>query len=107
MTRIGESLDLPSGLRLDNRLAKAAMTEGLADPWNRATAAHARLYRRWAAGGAVLEGTRVRSEVCDRSGRPCGAAPPRSRHRPPGLVPIPGPPPSRVRASGHGCSRSP
>ncbi|MEL7487871.1 MAG: NADH:flavin oxidoreductase, partial [Pseudomonadota bacterium] len=47
-------LTLPCGARLKNRIAKAAMTEGLADPLNRATARHATLYRRWAEGGAGL-----------------------------------------------------
>lgn len=41
-------LILPCGARLTNRLAKAAMTEGLADSMNRATAEHQHLYRRWA-----------------------------------------------------------
>jgi 2,4-dienoyl-CoA reductase-like NADH-dependent reductase (Old Yellow Enzyme family) len=45
---------LPCGALLKNRLAKSAMTEGLADSRNRATARHARLYRRWAEGGAGL-----------------------------------------------------
>lgn len=45
---------LPCGVVLKNRLAKAAMTEGLADPRNSATAHHARLYRRWAEGGAGM-----------------------------------------------------
>jgi 2,4-dienoyl-CoA reductase-like NADH-dependent reductase (Old Yellow Enzyme family) len=39
---------------LPNRLAKAAMTEGLADPWLRATPALERLYRTWSEGGAGL-----------------------------------------------------
>ncbi|SLN69334.1 NADH:flavin oxidoreductase/NADH oxidase family protein [Oceanibacterium hippocampi] len=47
-------LDLPCGAVLPNRLCKAALTEGLADPRNRATAAHERLYRRWSEGGAGL-----------------------------------------------------
>lgn len=49
-----EALVLPCGARLNNRLAKAAMTEGLADPMNRATAQHQHLYRRWAANGFGL-----------------------------------------------------
>lgn len=49
-----KSLTLPSGGKLKNRIAKAAMTEGLADAWNRATQRHATLYRRWAEGGAGL-----------------------------------------------------
>jgi 2,4-dienoyl-CoA reductase-like NADH-dependent reductase (Old Yellow Enzyme family) len=47
-------LALRCGATLPNRLAKAAMTEGLADPSLRATAAHERLYRRWSEGGAGL-----------------------------------------------------
>jgi 2,4-dienoyl-CoA reductase-like NADH-dependent reductase (Old Yellow Enzyme family) len=51
---IASPLALPCGARLPNRLAKAAMTEGLADPQLRATARHATLYRRWSEGGAGL-----------------------------------------------------
>jgi 2,4-dienoyl-CoA reductase-like NADH-dependent reductase (Old Yellow Enzyme family) len=47
-----QPLHLPCGVELPNRLAKAAMTEGLADTHNRATARHERLYRLWSAGGA-------------------------------------------------------
>lgn len=49
-----EALVLPCGARLNNRLAKAAMTEGLADAMNRATAQHQHLYRRWAENGFGL-----------------------------------------------------
>jgi len=49
-----EPLRLPCGQTLPNRLAKAAMTEGLADPKNRATERHVRLYKRWAEGGLGL-----------------------------------------------------
>ena len=51
---IADSLTLPCGAVLPNRLAKAAMTEGLADPQGRATAELARLYGIWADGGAGL-----------------------------------------------------
>lgn len=51
---IAEPLRLPCGAVLPNRLCKAAMTEGLADPYLRATARHQRLYRTWAEGGAGL-----------------------------------------------------
>ncbi|NWH08985.1 MAG: NADH:flavin oxidoreductase/NADH oxidase family protein [Alphaproteobacteria bacterium] len=51
---LSEPLRLPCGATLKNRIAKGAMTEGLADPHNRATARHQRLYRRWAEGGAGL-----------------------------------------------------
>lgn len=47
-------LVLPCGAVLKNRIAKAPMTEGLADGMNRATERHVRLYRRWAEGGAGL-----------------------------------------------------
>ena len=39
---------------LPNRLGKAAMTEGLADPMLRPTARHQRIYRRWSEGGTGL-----------------------------------------------------
>lgn len=52
--QLSDSLTLPCGAVLSNRLAKAAMTEGLADACNRATARHVTLYRRWAEGGAGL-----------------------------------------------------
>lgn len=49
-----QPLTLPCGVVLKNRLAKAALTEGLADAANNPTAAHSRLYARWAQGGAGL-----------------------------------------------------
>jgi 2,4-dienoyl-CoA reductase-like NADH-dependent reductase (Old Yellow Enzyme family) len=45
---------LPSGLRLPNRLVKAAMTESLAADDGRPTEALERLYARWARGGAAM-----------------------------------------------------
>ncbi len=54
MTDISSELTLPCGIRLKNRIAKAALTEGLSDGMNRATLAHQRLYRAWAQGGAGL-----------------------------------------------------
>jgi 2,4-dienoyl-CoA reductase-like NADH-dependent reductase (Old Yellow Enzyme family) len=51
---LDQSLTLPSGLRLPNRIAKAAMTENLADADNQPTGRHERLYRRWAEGGSGL-----------------------------------------------------
>ena len=51
---ISSPLTLPCGAVLKNRLVKAAMTEGLGDPKNRATEAHVRLYKRWAEGGAGM-----------------------------------------------------
>lgn len=47
-------ISLACGAVLPNRLAKAAMTEGLADASLRATDAHERLYGRWSQGGAGL-----------------------------------------------------
>jgi 2,4-dienoyl-CoA reductase-like NADH-dependent reductase (Old Yellow Enzyme family) len=52
--KISDPLTLPCGAILPNRLCKAAMTEGLADPDNAATARHATLYKTWAEGGAGL-----------------------------------------------------
>ncbi|MDE2465508.1 MAG: NADH:flavin oxidoreductase/NADH oxidase family protein [Alphaproteobacteria bacterium] len=51
---IAAPFTLPCGAVLKNRLAKAAMTEGLGDPLNRATARHQKLYQRWAEGGAGM-----------------------------------------------------
>lgn len=47
-------LTLPGGAVLPNRLAKAAMTEGLADPAGRPTAELDRLYTIWGKGGSGL-----------------------------------------------------
>ncbi|KAA8983561.1 NADH:flavin oxidoreductase/NADH oxidase family protein [Halospina sp. K52047b] len=47
-------LPLPCGSVLPNRLAKAAMTEGVADQHLHATERHQRLYGRWSDGGAGL-----------------------------------------------------
>jgi len=54
MAGLATPLALTSGVLLPNRLAKSAMTEGLADPHNRATGGHTTLYRRWAEGGLGL-----------------------------------------------------
>ncbi len=51
---IASPLTLSGGQVLRNRLAKAAMTEGLADPRGVPTPALDHLYRRWADGGAAL-----------------------------------------------------
>jgi 2,4-dienoyl-CoA reductase-like NADH-dependent reductase (Old Yellow Enzyme family) len=47
-------LKLPCGATLPNRIAKAAMTEGLADPQGRATGELDRLYSVWSDGGAGM-----------------------------------------------------
>lgn len=54
MAGITSPIILPSGEVLRGRIAKAAMTEGLAARDGLPTAAHERLYGRWAAGGAAL-----------------------------------------------------
>lgn len=51
---LSQPLLLPCGATLPNRIAKAAMTEGLADTHLRATERHVRLYRAWSEGGAGL-----------------------------------------------------
>ena len=51
---LSQPLALPCGARLHNRLAKAAMTEGVADDLLRATPRHETLYRRWSEGGTGL-----------------------------------------------------
>ena len=51
---LATSLTLPCGATLPNRLAKAAMTEGLADIYGRPTPELERLYGLWSDGGAGL-----------------------------------------------------
>jgi 2,4-dienoyl-CoA reductase-like NADH-dependent reductase (Old Yellow Enzyme family) len=51
---IQSTLTLPCGITFKNRLAKAAMTEGLADSDGVPTAGLARLYQGWADGGCGL-----------------------------------------------------
>ena len=51
---LAQPLRLPCGAILSNRLAKAPLTEGLADAANRANSKHVTLYRRWSEGGAGL-----------------------------------------------------
>jgi 2,4-dienoyl-CoA reductase-like NADH-dependent reductase (Old Yellow Enzyme family) len=51
---LGSELRLPCGAVLSNRIAKAAMTEGLGDADDRATPQHETLYRRWSRGGSGL-----------------------------------------------------
>lgn len=55
MTTLSTPFPLRSGHTLPNRIAKVAMTEGLADARNQPTDRLARLYRRWADGGAGLQ----------------------------------------------------
>ncbi len=51
---LSQPLDLPNGSTLPNRIAKAAMSEGLADADNHSTPRLETLYRRWASSGAGL-----------------------------------------------------
>ncbi|TNE39632.1 MAG: NADH:flavin oxidoreductase/NADH oxidase family protein [Alphaproteobacteria bacterium] len=51
---IASSFTLPCGVKVKNRIAKAPMTEGLADPMNRATKRHETLYGKWAEGGSGI-----------------------------------------------------
>ena len=54
MTTLSDTLTLPCGVVIKNRIAKGAMTEGLSDSANRATSKLSKLYRRWADGGAGM-----------------------------------------------------
>jgi len=54
MDPLARTLVLPCGAVLPNRLCKAAMTEGLADRYNRATPELERLYAAWSDGGTGL-----------------------------------------------------
>lgn len=51
---LDDGLRLPCGVRLENRIAKAALSEQLGDRHNAPTPRLAQLYRRWAEGGAGL-----------------------------------------------------
>jgi len=70
-THLARPLRLPCGAELPNRLCKAAMTEGLADAWLRATPRLAALYRAWSEGGAgllVTGNVQVDRNVLERPG---------------------------------------
>ena len=51
---LGQSLQLPCGVVLKNRMVKAAMSDSLGDGQGDATDAQSRLYERWAQGGVAL-----------------------------------------------------
>jgi 2,4-dienoyl-CoA reductase-like NADH-dependent reductase (Old Yellow Enzyme family) len=51
---LSQSLMLPCGATLPNRIMKSAMAEGLADARNNPTPDHDSVYRRWSTGGAGL-----------------------------------------------------
>ena len=83
MPTLADALTLPCGAVLPNRLAKGAMTEGLADPQGRATPELARLYGLWADGGAgllITGNVQIDGDHLERpgnvilDGRPDGAA---------------------------------
>jgi 2,4-dienoyl-CoA reductase-like NADH-dependent reductase (Old Yellow Enzyme family) len=68
---IAHPLRLPCGVVLPNRLCKSAMTEGVADAWQRATKRHATLYSRWRTGGIGLSITgnvMIDRDVLERPG---------------------------------------
>jgi len=54
VNRIALPLELPNGVRLRNRIAKAAMSERLADRRGAPSEGIVRLYERWARGGSGL-----------------------------------------------------
>ncbi|GGO86227.1 putative NADH:flavin oxidoreductase/NADH oxidase [Nocardioides phosphati] len=54
MASLADPLDLPSGVRLANRIAKAALSEALGDADNSPDERIVTLYRRWAEGGYGL-----------------------------------------------------
>lgn len=54
MTTLTDTLTLPCGVIIKNRIAKGAMTEGLSDSANRATSKLSTLYGRWADGGSGM-----------------------------------------------------
>src|SRR5436189_3616455 len=54
MSSLTDPLDLPCGVRLPNRIAKAALSEALGDTGNSPDERIVTLYRRWAQGGYGL-----------------------------------------------------
>ncbi|MCB9993563.1 MAG: NADH:flavin oxidoreductase/NADH oxidase family protein [Hyphomicrobiaceae bacterium] len=54
ISRLAEPLALPCGVTLENRIVKAALTEGLADGTNAANDRFVTLYRTWGQGGAAM-----------------------------------------------------
>lgn len=53
-TGLFKPLDLPCGVRLKNRIAKASMSDSLGDGTGHPSVAQNRLYARWAQGGAAV-----------------------------------------------------
>lgn len=66
-------LKLPCGATLKNRVAKSAMTEGIADEYNRATEGHATLYKAWSTGcGLLITGNvQIDRRFVERAGNVC------------------------------------
>lgn len=52
--KLADAVTLPCGVQVANRIAKAALTEGLAGGDNHANDRFVRLYRRWGEGGAGM-----------------------------------------------------
>ncbi|EOD19349.1 hypothetical protein EMIHUDRAFT_242901 [Emiliania huxleyi CCMP1516] len=74
MVDIASPLRLPCGVVLPNRLAKAAMTEALADDLGRATPELASLYAQWSDGGSgllVTGNVQVDRRYVERPGNVC------------------------------------
>ncbi len=68
---LAQPFTLPCGVTLPNRLAKAAMTEGVADAKQRATDRLNTLYRRWSEGGSgllITGNVQIDREVLERPG---------------------------------------
>lgn len=68
---LGQTLTLPCGATLPNRIAKSAMTEGLAETGDVPGQALETLYRRWSHGGAGLQITgnvQVDARYLERAG---------------------------------------
>ena len=84
MSLLAEPLVLPCGASIKNRLAKAAMTEGMADAYGIPSAALVRLYGKWAQGGAgiLLSGNiQVDHKHLERPGNVVIAGPPNAQLR--------------------------
>lgn len=54
MSTIGNTLTLPNGVTLKNRIVKSAMSEALGDEYNNPSQAQIDLFAQWSAGGAAL-----------------------------------------------------
>lgn len=71
---LNNTITLPCGVTLKNRILKSAMTEGMADKNDHATQRHNTLYKRWAEGGAgllITGNVMVDSRYLERPGNVC------------------------------------